>query len=117
MVVSSVPQMRHSIWWKGAIRLCPSNYRKRLNGKWTRQARAGTVPFEPELMQNKKGVQMIRKEPVTHGPKKGKIGYVHTKGRIWIKDRAHAGDPDHWDVQVDGGKSYFRVDLSGNMLS
>ena len=33
-----------------------------------------------------------------------------------LKDRAHAGDPDHWDVQENGGKRYFRVDLNGNLL-
>lgn len=79
--------------------------------------KGGTVPFDPELEQNKKGKQIIKKDTVTHGPKKGKKGFVDTKGRIWIKDRAHAGDPDHWDVQEDGGKKYFRVDLIGNLLS
>jgi hypothetical protein len=76
----------------------------------------GAVPFEPELEKNKKGRQIIKKDTVTHGPKKGKKGYVDTRGRIWIKDRAHAGDPDHWDVQEDGGKEYFRVDPQGNLL-
>ena len=52
-----------------------------------------------------------------HGPKAGKLGYVDSSGRIWIKDRAHAGDPDHWDVQEDGGSTYFRVDLDGNFLN
>ncbi|HEV3078759.1 MAG TPA: hypothetical protein VGY66_03230 [Gemmataceae bacterium] len=76
----------------------------------------GAFPFEPELEKNKKGRQIIKKDTVTHGPKKGKKGYVDTRGRIWIKDRAHAGDPDHWDVQEDGGKEYFRVDPQGNLL-
>jgi hypothetical protein len=70
----------------------------------------------PKLEKNKKGQQIIKKDTVTHGPKKGKKGYLDTKGRIWIKDRAHAGDPDHWDVQEDGGKKYIRVDPQGNEL-
>jgi hypothetical protein len=78
--------------------------------------RAGTVPFIPQLDGNKKSREIIRKATVTHGPKQGKKGYVDTKGRIWIKDRAHAGDPEHWDVQEDGGKSYLRVDPQGNLL-
>ena len=78
--------------------------------------RGGAVPFDPQLDTNKQGKPIIRKGKVQHGPKKGKKGYVDTKGRIWIKDRAHAGDPDHWDVQEDGGKEYFRVDPKGNVL-
>jgi hypothetical protein len=76
----------------------------------------GSIPFIPQLDRNKKGKQIIRKDVVLQGPKKGKKGYVDTKGRIWIKDRAHAGDPDHWDVQEDGGNTYFRVDSQGNLL-
>lgn len=77
---------------------------------------SGSVPYIPQLDKSKKGKQIIRKATVTHGPKKGKKGYLDTQGRIWIKDRAHAGDPDHWDVQDDGGKTYFRVDVDGNLL-
>jgi hypothetical protein len=79
--------------------------------------KGGSVPFIPQLDKSKKGKRFIRKATVTHGPKKGKKDYVDTKGRIWIKDRAHAGDPDHWDVQEDGGKTYFRVDGNGNLLT
>jgi hypothetical protein len=95
---------------------------KGLPGKIKRQIEksglpiGGAVPFEPQFEKNKRGMPIIKKETATHGPKKGKKGYVDTKGRIWIKDRAHAGDPDHWDVQEDGGKKYFRVDLQGNIL-
>lgn len=78
--------------------------------------RGGPVPFDPKLEKNKKGKQVIKKGTVTHGPKKGKKGYVDVQGRIWIKDRVHAGDPDHWDVQIDGGKKYIRVDPNGNLL-
>lgn len=78
--------------------------------------RGGSVPFIPNLDKNKRGEPIIQKAIVQHGPKKGKKGFVDTQGRIWIKDRAHAGDPDHWDVQEDGGNKYFRVDLNGNLL-
>jgi hypothetical protein len=68
------------------------------------------------LDKNRKGEDIISKATVQEGPKKGKKGFVDTNGRIWIKDRAHAGDPDHWDVQEDAGETYFRVDLNGNKL-
>ena len=77
----------------------------------------GPVPFVPLLGQNTNGRPVIQKAAVTHGPKRGKIGYVDSTGRIWVKDRAHAGDPDHWDVQVDGGVEYFRIDLHGRPLA
>jgi hypothetical protein len=77
---------------------------------------AGQVPFIPRLDQNRKGEPIIRKATIQQGPKQGKKGFVDTQGRIWIKDRAHAGDPDHWDVQEDGGRTYFRVDFDENTL-
>jgi hypothetical protein len=95
---------------------------KKLSDKIEKQIRnqglptGGAVPFQPKLDTNNKGKQIIKKGMVTHGLKKGKRGYVDTNGRIWIKDRAHAGDPDHWDVQENGGKKYFRVDPQGNLL-
>ena len=76
----------------------------------------GEVVYEPRLEKNKRGTVVIKKETVTHGPKRGKMGYVDANGRIWIKDRAHAEDPDHWDVQINGGMEYMRVDLQGNLL-
>src|SRR5262245_47284259 len=76
----------------------------------------GTFPFEPKIEKNKVGEKIIAKSVIIHGPKKGKRGYLDILGRIWIKDRAHGDDPDHWDIQEDGGKSYFRVDLHGNLL-
>ncbi len=79
--------------------------------------RAGATPYVPMLDKDRSGNDIIRKAAVQHGPKKGKRGYVDSSGRIWIKDYAHAGVPDHWDVQEDGGKSYFRIDLNGNPLS
>jgi len=78
--------------------------------------RGGNIPFDPQLEENKRGKLIIKKDTAAHGPKRGKSGYVDTAGRIWVKDRAHAGDPDHWDVQEDGGKKYVRVDLHGNLL-
>ena len=74
------------------------------------------IPFVPLLGKNKRGDLLIEKASIRFGPKKDKRGFVDTSGRIWIKDRAHAGDPDHWDVQIDGGKDYIRVDLDGNLL-
>jgi hypothetical protein len=79
--------------------------------------RGGAFPFEPKINKNRKGKPIIGKEVVAHGPKKGKKGFVDTKGRIWIRDRAHSGDPDHWDVQEDGDKSYFRIDHNGDLLA
>jgi hypothetical protein len=80
--------------------------------------KGGSVPFIPQVDKNKKGQPIIRKAPVQFGPKKGKKGYVDTKGRIWIKDKAHGKYPDHWDVQENGGrKGYIRVDSQGNILT
>lgn len=78
--------------------------------------RSGNVPFEPQLGTNRRGAQIIEKAEVKKGPKKGKRGWLDTQGRIWIKDRAHSGLPDHWDVQIDEGDSYIRVDFSGNQI-
>jgi hypothetical protein len=77
----------------------------------------GQHPFMPRLVTNRKGEQVIAKEAIRTGPKRGKLGYVDEQGRIWIKDRAHAHVPDHWDVQIDGGSSYFRVDFNGNEIA
>ncbi len=76
----------------------------------------GTNPFEPSLTTNRNGDPVIEKKEVRIGPKRGKKGYVDTQGRIWIKDRAHASVPDHWDVQLHDGADYIRVDLNGNLL-
>jgi hypothetical protein len=54
---------------------------------------------------------------VAKGAKTGKKGFVDDQGRIWIRDRGQAGLPDHWDVQIDGGDDYFRVDVNGEELS
>jgi hypothetical protein len=69
------------------------------------------------LTTNRKGDQVIEKREVTKGPKAGKRGYVDAQGRIWIRDRAHSGLPDHWDVQIDDWEEYFRVDCDENPLA
>jgi hypothetical protein len=77
----------------------------------------GQMPFIPQLVKNKSGDVIIKKAPVLHGPKKGKHGYLDTMGRVWVRDRAHANYPDHWDVQENGGTiGYTRVDSHGNLL-
>jgi hypothetical protein len=76
----------------------------------------GTYPFRPKLVKNRKGEEIIEKQSVQKGPKKGKKGFLDDQGRIWIKDRSHAGLPDHWDVQIQAGEDYFRVDRNGEIL-
>ncbi|HMC64312.1 MAG TPA: hypothetical protein VKI65_05180 [Gemmataceae bacterium] len=75
---------------------------------------SGPTPFIPRLVRNRKGRLMIEKKAIREGPKKGKRGYVDHQGRIWIRDWSHAGVPDHWDVQLEGGADYVRIDMSGN---
>ncbi|HEY5311340.1 MAG TPA: hypothetical protein VIK18_02430 [Pirellulales bacterium] len=84
--------------------------------KWARLPTGGAVPFVPKLSKNRKGSERITKRAVRFGPKKGKKGFVDQNDRIWIRDRAHSGYPDHWDVQLDGGQDYFKVDNDGNKL-
>jgi hypothetical protein len=97
----------------------PTPLSKKVEGQIARAGlpRSGTIPFEPKLTVNRRGDQVIEKSEVIHGPKKGKRGYIDLQGRIWVKDRTHSGLPDHWDVQIDGGKDYIRVDFSGNELT
>jgi len=76
----------------------------------------GTHPFKPKIVKNRKKQDIIDKKQVTKGPKKGKRGWVDDQGRIWIKDRAHGLVADHWDVQINGGDDYIRVDLNGNEI-
>lgn len=77
---------------------------------------SGDEPFVPKMVVSRRGRKEIEKATVNHGPKQGKRGYVDVHGRIWIRDRAHADKPDHWDVQIDDGKDYFRVDNEGNRI-
>jgi hypothetical protein len=76
----------------------------------------GEVPFEPKLTTNRRGDRVAEKAEVQHGPKQGKKGYVDSSARIWIRDRGHADLPDHWDVQIDEGLDYIRVDDAGNVI-
>lgn len=76
----------------------------------------GRHPFRPRLVTNQSGEQVIEKRAVQKGPKQGKKGYVDDQGRIWVKDRAHAGVPDHWDVQIAEGDDYIRIDLNGEEI-
>jgi hypothetical protein len=76
----------------------------------------GQHPFDPQWTTNRKGKRIIEKARVLHGPKRDKYGYLDKQGRIWIWDWGHADKPDHWDVQIDDGKDYFRVDPYGNLV-
>lgn len=76
----------------------------------------GQVPFVPELSKNRRGETIVKKARIQFGPKKDKVGYVDKDRRIWVRDVAHAGLPDHWDVQIDGGRDYLKVDDQGNQL-
>jgi hypothetical protein len=76
----------------------------------------GSLPFEPKLTTNRRGDLVIEKAEVMYGPKKGNKGYVDSGGRIWVRDRGHAQLPDHWDVQIDEGREYIRVDDSGHLI-
>ena len=78
---------------------------------------SGLHQFQPRMTTNVRGDPMIEKRTVSKGPKQGKRGYVDELGRIWIRDRAHAVVPDHWDVQIAEGDDYFRVDDDGNELA
>jgi hypothetical protein len=75
---------------------------------------SGTHQFIPSIRTNSRGETEIVKESPKRGPKSRKRGFVDVKGRIWIKDRAHAHVPDHWDVQINDGEEHFRVDLNGD---
>ena len=77
---------------------------------------AGAFPFRPRLAKNARGEVIIERAEVRLGPKAGKKGWVDERGGIWVRDRAHAGVPDHWDVQGGGGADYVRVDMNGNVL-
>ena len=77
----------------------------------------GSHPFRPRLVKNIRSDELIEKRAIGKGPKRGKRGYVDEQGRIWIRDRAHAHIPDHWDVQIADGDDYIRVDFDGNLIT
>src|SRR5690606_14492186 len=75
----------------------------------------GETPFRPKLT-TKRGQTQIATAEVTHGPRSGEIGRVDTEGRIWLRDKPHAGYPAHWDVQQNGGRSHTNVGFDGNPI-
>jgi hypothetical protein len=75
------------------------------------------APVQPEVEDEPERGANNREEGRGQSPKRGKRGYVDDQGRIWIKDRAHADVPDHWDVQIDDGEDYIRVDQNGGAIS
>jgi hypothetical protein len=79
---------------------------------------AGAFPFRPRLTKNKRGETMVARAEARNAPagQRGRMGWVDVDGRIWLRDHAHAGVPDHWDVQEGDGATYFRVDNDGNLL-
>jgi hypothetical protein len=76
----------------------------------------GETPFQPALI-TKRGKVQIKTAKVTHGPRKGEVGRVDTHGRIWLRDKPHAGYPAHWDVQLNGGKTHQNVGFDGDPLT
>jgi hypothetical protein len=76
----------------------------------------GQHPFIPKWRVNKRGKPDLILAPLTRGRKKGEKGFLDSQDRIWIRDKAHANVPDHWDVEENGGQSYFRVDDNGNII-
>ena len=78
--------------------------------------RNGDEPFKPRLRSNRREQQVLERKKVLLGPKKGEVGFVDIQGRVWVKDAAHANLPEHWDVQIDDGKGYLRIDLDGKRL-
>ena len=78
--------------------------------------RTGQVPFNPLLATNRRGEPVVVRRFPAEGPIRDQKGWVDQDGLIWVRDRAHADVPDHWDVQIGGGLDYFRVDDAGNRL-
>jgi len=75
---------------------------------------SGQTPYKAKYRVNKAGNLELQRGAPKYGPKVNEVGFVDENGRIWIKEGAHAGYPEHWDVQVDEGRNYFRVGLDGN---
>ena len=76
----------------------------------------GDCPFRPRIRRNRRNDPIVEKRSPSKGPRRSKKGWVDEQGRIWIRDYAHAGLPDHWDVQEEDGESYFRVGMDGVII-
>ncbi len=76
---------------------------------------SGKNKFDPKIVSNRKGQQVIATKEVDCGPKGIKKGFVDKEGNVWVKDTAHGNVPEHWDVQMPDG-SYDRVGLDGKFL-
>jgi len=97
---------------KGGGGNLPPKVLEQINNKGLPQS--GETPFVPKLITNKAGQKIMQTAEIRYGPKAGKRGFLDQNGRIWVKDEAHAGYPEHWDVQLAEGRDYFRVGLDGN---
>lgn len=75
--------------------------------------------FKPKFEKNKGGKWILMKKPApaAKGNAKDREGWVDEEGRIWIRNYAHAGYPDHWDVQMDGGATYMNVKVDGSPMT
>ena len=76
----------------------------------------GTVPFVPVLDRNRAGEPILARRLIDKGVRHGTPGLLDAAGRIWVRDAAHAGLPEHWDVQIDGGADYIRVGYDGEVI-
>lgn len=54
----------------------------------------GSVPYIPKLKRNDRAEVEVVKVETPRG-----FGWTAQDGKIWIRGRAHAGYPNHWDVQ------------------
>jgi len=76
----------------------------------------GSYPFRPKIRTNRRNEPDLVTATPKKGPKKHEKGFVDEDDNIWIRDPAHAGYPDHWDVQMNGGEDYERVGDDGEMV-
>jgi hypothetical protein len=73
----------------------------------------GGVPYIPKLKKNDRGETEIVKVETPRG-----WGWTAQDGKIWVRGRAHAGYPDHWDVQesVDAKEGQYQNVLENGEL-
>ncbi len=77
---------------------------------------SGSTPFRPQFDRNRRGELILARRLIESGPRAGTPGLLDEQGRIWVRDDAHAGLPDHWDVQLDEGADYVRVGYDGEVV-